>query len=157
MKNKKGNTRRPETKSNRERRSTSCVSYLNLSVLADRIEVFSIYVNHSHRHRIITLLCQESPSPHPLFCPYFAHHLSVEHLGIYLLHLIFSPPCFPTLLRHPSFSPFFLPSSTFCLFTLRLLQGCGTLEDTLFCKSNPTASVLHPMDAHRHGDRLNAG
>lgn len=32
-------------------------------MLADRIEVFSIYANHSHRRRIITVLCQESPLP----------------------------------------------------------------------------------------------
>lgn len=69
---KKGKQRK--TKARRGRRQTRCASYLRLSVLADRIGVFSIYANRSHRRRIITALCQVSPpspppappSPHPL-------------------------------------------------------------------------------------------
>lgn len=82
--NKKGKWQ--ETESDGDRgggRSTYCVSYLCLSVLADRIEVFSIYANHSHRHRIITARCQESSpsaqSLHPLLWQYLALYLSTHH------------------------------------------------------------------------------
>lgn len=62
---KKGKQRK--TKARQGRRWTRRASYLGLSVLADRIGVFSIYANRSHRRRIITALCQVSPppSPHP--------------------------------------------------------------------------------------------
>lgn len=60
---KKGKQRK--TKARQGRRWTRRASYLGLSVLADRIGVFSIYANRSHRRRIITALCQVSPPSFP--------------------------------------------------------------------------------------------
>lgn len=92
----------------------SCTSYLSRSVLADRIEVFSIYANHSHKHGITTALCQESsPSAQSLHSFLWRYlQLSTTHLNI------------------PPFSIFsFIPPYV------------TSMDDMLFCKSNETARV----------------
>lgn len=161
----RANDRRQKTESDRDRggvRSTYCASYLGLSVLADRIEVFSIYANHSHRRRIITVLCQESSpsaqSLHPLLWRYLALYLSTHHPEIPLYLFLFS---FVLFSFRPWFSPFSLFFPSISILLSPSVLSMSTLEDTLFCKSNKTARVLHLMDAHTHlhthSDRLNAG
>lgn len=118
--NKKG--KRQKTGSDRDRgggRSTYCVSYLGLSVLADRIEVFSINANHSHRQRIITALCQESsPSIHS------SHPLLWRHPALYLST------------HHPEFPPFiFFSPSTICLLSF----------STSFFPFSPSFSLFSPF------------
>lgn len=122
-------------------RSTYRASYLGLSVLADRIEVFSIYANRSHRRRITNALCQESSSPPP---------------PLQSLHpLLWATPCsLPFRLEIPSFSLSalhrlfsFLPSTS-PLFYRR------ALEDTLLCKSDKSFLTSHTL-TRRY--RLNAG
>lgn len=98
-------------------RVTSRVSYLGHSVLAGRIEVFSIYGNRSHRRRIITALCQESSpsarSLHPLLAstplaipcslPFHSSpgNPSVYRRFLFVLHLIY-PSSFVSLFSFPS-------------------------------------------------------
>lgn len=64
----------PESLQKTESGQWNCISYLILSVLAERIEGFSIYANHWHRHRIITALCQESSLPNQSLLYLFSHH-----------------------------------------------------------------------------------
>lgn len=176
----KANDRRQKTESRRDRGGGSmhCISYLALSVLADRIEVFSIYANHSHRHRIITVLCQEfSPSAqslHPfltssgdtsLFTFPLIIQKSLSLSSSFALHLISPSKFFSLLSISNSLSSLILSiiPISFLLFISVLLSpsvlSMSTLEDMLFCKSNKTARVLHLMDAHlhTHSDQLNAG
>lgn len=83
---------------------------------------------------------------------------------LFALHLV-SPPMFfsrvlfsfSSLLPSLSlFPPLFSPLSVSVPPSPSVLST-STLEDTLFCKSNKPARVLHLMDAHTHSDRLNAG
>lgn len=132
--------KRQKTESDRDRgggRSTSCVSYLGLSVLADRIEVFSIYANHSHRppdyhhalprvrslHPIppstpLAIPCSlpfHSPPRNPSVCPLLLFFASFIHpqfsllpISIYLSFLLPLPRCSPPLSFHLSL-PLYLP------------------------------------------------
>ncbi len=130
----RANDGRQKTESDRDRgggRSTHCVSYLSLSVLADRIEVFSIYANHSHRHRIITALCQESsPSAQslhpfltstPLVIPHTLPFHSSPRNPCSLSPFLSSIHIFPLLFF--TFCSLFLPHSLyFPLFQFFLLS-----------------------------------
>lgn len=112
----RANDRRQKSDRDRSGRwSTYCVSYLGLSVLADRIEVFSIYANHSHRHRIITALCQESSPSAQSLHPFLAS----APLAIPCSLPFHSSPRNPSLLSsllhlssRPSFYP--CPSVSLC-------------------------------------------
>lgn len=109
-------------------------------------------------------------SSHPLLWHYLALYLSTHHPEIplflfFLPFISFLHPCFSLvsfsvslLSFHPSvyFPPFFSPLSVSVPPSPSVLST-STLEDTLFCKSNKPARVLHLMDAHTHSDRLNAG
>lgn len=123
--------KRQKTESDRDRgggRSMSCVSYLGLSVLADRIEVFSIYANHSHR-------------------PPDYHHALPRVLS---LHPI--PPSTP--LAIPCSLPFHSPPRNPCLsssFVLRLIYpstffSFAFLHLSVISPSPPSA--LPPFSLH---------
>lgn len=111
----KKKSKQRKTKARQGRRWTWCASYLSLSVLADRIGVFSIYANRSHRRRIITTLCQVWPPtlfPHPLPsshhpCPLSAGlvdsslpYLSTRQKSVFLIpsYAFALPPPPPTFL-----------------------------------------------------------
>lgn len=89
-------------------------------MLADRIEVFSIYANHSHRHRIITALCQESSpstqSLHPLLWRYLVLYLSSQNPRPYLLlfsFVLFSSSVCPSFFLFSPVPSFFPPLSLY--------------------------------------------
>lgn len=121
-------------------RSTYRASYLSLSVLADRIEVFSIYANRSHRRRITTVLCQESSSLPP---PQSLHPL------------LWATPCsLPFRSEIPSFSLSVLHRLYSFLPFISPLFYRRALEDTLLCKSNKSFLTSHTL-TRRY--QLNAG
>lgn len=117
----------------------------------------SIHSSHPFLWRYLTLYL----STHYPEIPVYALLLLSSHssIHIFLLSFSLSSPSFPHALYFSLFFSSFLLSISVPLAP-SVISTC-TLENTLFCKSNKTARVLHLMDARTllrtHSDPVNAG